>query len=76
MQRLVRPLSIKNAIRNIHTPFGAPTEQQIKASQIKPLWENDDHTAIVLTLEDKGQAGLLNSALSVFQEYGINLTSV
>ena len=76
MQRLVRPNYIKNAIRNLHTPSGTPTEQQIKASQIKPLWENDDHTAIVLTLEDKGQAGLLNSALSVFQEYGINVTSV
>lgn len=38
------------------------------------MWENDDRTGILLTLNDK--PGSLNEALNVFKQYGINMTSI
>ena len=63
-------------VRTFATQTGVVSTEEIKAAQVKPLWENADHTAILLTLEDKGVPGILNQALSVFQDFGINLTSV
>ena len=38
------------------------------------MWENDDRTGILLTLDDK--PGSLNDALSIFKTHNINMTNI
>jgi prephenate dehydratase len=54
--------------------LGVNESKQEGQSDKLELWQMDDRMAVLLTLEDK--PGILNKALSILTQNGINMTAI